>query len=211
VNRYSATKTATILPLRLMRSLATLAALGLGLLLCIEDADARLEGAGGFAGGGNASIGFNSVVADASSILPQLLASPTLRPEVAQPTHPGGSLGGLFNRPGLIGGFAAGFLGAGLLGLLFGHGMIGELSGVFPFLGFVFQLTLIVMLGRLIWTWWRADKTTALAELSPRQLADAYGRARHEMPPDIESEASAGGDSAEPLSEAFKRKGRAER
>ncbi|HKG01081.1 MAG TPA: hypothetical protein VKB15_10690, partial [Xanthobacteraceae bacterium] len=31
--------------------------------------------------------------------------------------QPGGMFGGLFNRPGLLGGLAAGFLGAGLLGL----------------------------------------------------------------------------------------------
>ncbi len=181
--RHSATATATTVPVRWLRSLATLAALALGLLICSEEADAQLEGVRGFASG--------TVVADDSSILPQLFPRQIVLPEVAQPTHPGGSLGGLFNRPGLLGGFAAGFLGAGLLGLVFGHGMIGELSGVFPLLGLVFQLTLIVLLGRLIWTWWRTDKAAALPDLSPRQLADAYGRSRHEMPPDIDARTGA--------------------
>ena len=58
--------------------------------------------------------------------------------------------------------------------------MIGELSGVASVLGLLFQLALIAMLARLIWTWWRDDKVDASAGLSPRQLADAYGRPRQE-------------------------------
>ena len=198
-----------MLPVRWLQSLATLLALGLGLLICSEDADAQLAGARSFASIDNTLIGFDSVIADDRSVLPQLFPAEIFSPKVAQLTHPGGSLDGLFNRPGLIGGFAAGFLGAGLLGLLFGHGMIGEVSGVFAFLGLFFQLTLIVMLGRLIWMWWRADKTAASADLSPRQLADAYGRARHEMAPDIEVRVEAG--FAELNSDAFKERDNVER
>jgi hypothetical protein len=116
-----------------------------------------------------------------------------LLPQVAQPT--GGSLGGLFSRPGLVGGFSAGFLGAGVLGLVFGHGMTSELTGAASVLGLVFQITLILMLARLFWTWWHADRSAAFPDMSPRQLADAYGRLRNEALPDI--------DAAEPeLSEA---------
>jgi hypothetical protein len=85
----------------------------------------------------------------------------------------------------LIGGFAAGFLGAGIFGLLFGHGLIGELSGVPSILGLLFQFALLVALGWLIWAWWRADKSTATAELSLRQLADAYERDRDAGPPEL--------------------------
>jgi hypothetical protein len=105
-------------------------------------------------------------------------------PQAAQPT--GGSLGGLFNRPGLVGGFSAGFLGAGLLGLVFGHGMTSELTGAASFLGLIFQITLILMLARLFWTWWRVDRSAGFADMSPRELADAYGRLRNEALPDIE-------------------------
>jgi hypothetical protein len=101
-----------------------------------------------------------------------------ISPCAAQPTYPAGSLGGLFSRPGLIGGFAAGFLGAGIFGLLFGHGVVGELSGVPSILGLMFQFALLVAFGWLIWAWWRADRAAGLAQLSPRQLADAYGRDR---------------------------------
>ena len=106
-----------------------------------------------------------------------------LSPHAAQPT--GGSLGGLFNRPGVVGGFSAGFLGAGVLGLVFGHGMTSELTGAASVLGLIFQVTLILMLARLFWGWWRADRSTAFADMSPRQLADAYGRLRNEAQPDI--------------------------
>ncbi len=105
-------------------------------------------------------------------------------PQAAQPT--GGSLGGLFNRPGVVGGFSAGFLGAGVLGLVFGHGLTTELNGAASMLGLIFQLTLIVMLARLFWTWWRVEKSAALNDRSPRQLADAYGRLRNEAVPDID-------------------------
>jgi hypothetical protein len=80
----------------------------------------------------------------------------------------------------MIGGLAAGFLGAGVLGVLFGHGMVGELTGLPSILGLFLQLGLLLLLARLIWTWWRLDKAAALAALSPRQLADAYGRSRNE-------------------------------
>jgi hypothetical protein len=166
------------MPARWLPSLATLAALVLGLLTWTEEADARLEGAFGFAGVNAAtSVVFDTVAAFDDS----------LQPGAAQPGYQGGSLGDLFSRPGLIGGFAAGLLGSGVIGVLFGHGAIGELSGVTSILGLAFQITLLVMLARLIWTWWRDDKADAFANLSPRQLADAYGHSRHEVLPDIDA------------------------
>src|SRR6202034_4638322 len=149
----------------------------LGLLICCEDADARLEDA--MVAGGNArtSVVFTSVVADDKPI----------RSSAAQPGYQGGSLGGLFNRPGLLGGFAAGFLGAGVLGLLFGRGLVGELGSVASVIGLVFQLALIALLCRLIWTWWSGRNAPAFGGLTPRQLADPYLRSRHEFLPDIEA------------------------
>jgi hypothetical protein len=180
-------------PGRWLRSLATLAALALGLLTWTEDADARFEDGLSFAGSGAAvSTGSRLVSLDNS-----------LFPVAAQPAYPGGSLGGLFNRPGLLGGFAAGFLGCGVLGLLFGHGVIDELSGMAAVLGLLFQLTLIVMLARLIWTWWHDDKVDAFAALSPRQLADAYGRPRNEALPDIDPATIADATLGEPANDAF--------
>jgi hypothetical protein len=87
----------------------------------------------------------------------------------------------------LLGGIAAGFLGSGVLGLLFGHGLVGELGSMASVLGLVFQLALIALLCRLIWTWWSGRNAPAFAGLSPRQLADPYLRSRHEFLPDIEA------------------------
>ncbi|MFZ3359296.1 MAG: hypothetical protein WCA56_15035 [Xanthobacteraceae bacterium] len=173
------------MPARCLPSLATVAALVLGLLIWSEDADARL---------GNVRLGdrwnfAGAAISDSFAIDSFVAAaSPTL-PAMAQLPNPGGSLGGLFNRGDPIGGFAAGFIGAGVIGLLFGHGVVSELNGVASVLGLVFQLALIAMLARLIWIWWHDNKTDALADLSPRQLADAYGRQRHEAPPTIDTDA----------------------
>jgi hypothetical protein len=174
-------------PARLLPSFATLIALLLS-LVWTEAADARFERGLSLAGsGGFGAINFDDAIAFDRSLVP----------EAAQSGYPGGSLGELFSRGDLIGGFAAGFLGAGAVGLLFGHGVVGELSGFASVLGLSCQLALIAMLARLIWTWWRDDKTDTLADLSPRQLADAYGRPRHEGLPRIdESMDDEGMDSA---------------
>ena len=166
---------------RWLRPLAVFFFLAFGLLLCVEEADAQLVRDARLADGARA-IGLNqpALAADQEEISPC----------AAQPAYPAGSLGGLFSRPGLIGGFAAGFLGAGIFGLLFGHGVIGELSGVPSILGLIFQFALLFALGWLVRAWWRADKAATVA--SPRQLADAYERARNETLPDLAADPNAG-------------------
>jgi len=172
-------------------SLATLVVMTLGLLAWTEDADARFGGLS-FAGAGTTaiaaidSLAVDGLVIDGLAIDGLAGFDAAFVPAAAQPSYPGGTLGGLFNRGDLIGAFAAGFLGAGVIGLLFGHGVVMELNSVASVLGLLFQLALFVMLGRLIWTWWRDDKAGPGAELSPRQLADAYGRPRHEALPDFD-------------------------
>lgn len=169
------------MPARWLPSFATALALALGLLTSTDEADARLRDSLSFAGAGlTQCCALGDVVGFGAAITPVAEPQPP-------PIYPGGSLGGLFSRGDLIGGFAAGFLGSGVIGLLFGHGIVGELSGIPSVLGLLFQLALIAMLARLIWTWWHDDKTDALADLSPRQLADAYGRTRNEsVPADID-------------------------
>jgi hypothetical protein len=202
VYRFAKTEAAMISPWRWLRSLATLAALALGLLLPAEDADARFEDGLSIAGGGAGVFLSPPAVISAAPLTVTALEG-SMVTYSGQPAYQGGSVGGLFNRPGLIGGFAAGFLGSGLLGFLFGHGMVGELTSVAAALGLLFQLALIVMLARLIWTWWHADKAAAFAGLSPRQLADAYGRQRHEVLPDFELSASPEGVLGETKNDAF--------
>ena len=171
---------AEIMPrMRWPRALATFVVLSFGLLLWAEEADARVEAR--YADAARA-VEFNRLAVEARE--------EEISPCNIQPAYPVGSLGGLFCRPGLIGGFAAGFLGAGVLGLLFGHGFIGELSGLPSILGLSLQFALLFTLGWLIWAWWRPDKAAAMAELSPRQLADAYERSRNETMLDINTDAA---------------------
>ena len=78
----------------------------------------------------------------------------------ASPTAP---RGGLLNRPGLLGGFAAGFLGAGLIGLLLGHGLTGGLGGFASIFGLLLQIGLVVAIGYMLWSWWQRRSQPALA------------------------------------------------
>jgi predicted lipid-binding transport protein (Tim44 family) len=177
----AATRIGIVSRVRWLRPAAALFFLTFGLLLSTEEADTRLARGARFAEGARA-IGLHQ---------PALAAGQEeISPCAAQPAYPAGSLGDLFSRRGMIGGFAAGFLGAGLFGLLFGYGVLGELSGAPSILGLIFQFALLLALGWLIQAWWRADKAATVA--SPRQLADAYERARNETLPDLAADAQAG-------------------
>jgi predicted lipid-binding transport protein (Tim44 family) len=86
------------------------------------------------------------------------------QPDVAAP-RPGlaPSPGGFFGRSGFWGGLAAGFLGAGLFGLLFGHGFMGGLGGIVSFLGLIFQLGLIALVAMFLWRWFQRRNEPAYA------------------------------------------------
>jgi len=171
VNRIQAPLSST----QWLRSFAAFAAMAVAIMIWSEDADARLPR--------EASLSGTSA---RDFMAPPVATSAPVRMAALDHVSAGqqsGSLGGLFNRPGLLGGFAAGFLGAGMLGLLFGHGLFGGLNGVASFLGLLFQLALVVLLCRLIWTWWSGRNLPAFSGLSPRQLADPYLRSRHEWLP----------------------------
>jgi predicted lipid-binding transport protein (Tim44 family) len=86
--------------------------------------------------------------------------------------------GGLFSRPGILGGLAAGFLGAGLFGLLFGHGLMGGLGGFGSILGLILQIVLIVIVARLIMNWWQRRNAPAFA--GPAQGMSARDMQGHE-------------------------------
>jgi hypothetical protein len=165
---YAFRSEGAIWPLRWLRSLAAFAALTVALLLCVEDADARLKGELSVGRGEPIFMSPTSsfITPMSSEFVPVVVASL----DHASAGQQNGSLGGLFNRPGLVGGFAAGFLGAGLLGLA-------------SYLGLLCQLALIAMLARLIWSWWSGRNAPAFAGLSPRQLADPYLRSRNESFP----------------------------
>ncbi len=177
-----------------LRSLTTIAALALSVLVWTDEAEARLEGV--VAGGASRSVQAFALpqTEPLAPDAPQMRDDEQLAANPAQPGSPGGSLGDLFSRPNMLGGFAAGFLGAGVLGLVFGRGLYTELGAPTSFLGLACQLALIVMLMRVIWAWWHGGRDPGFAGLSPRQLADVYGRHRHEMLPDADAPALDAGE-----------------
>jgi hypothetical protein len=163
-----------------LQTVARLVALTAALLVGADEADARVVG------------GLN-VASPAALIRTGLVAADgglTRRTALAQLPPSGGSLSDFFHRGGLLAGFAAGFLGSGILGLLFGRGLFGGLGGVASYLGLLFQLALVVMLGRLIWSRWHGVDFAGVAGLSPRQLADPYLRSRDDVHAGLDSAAA---------------------
>src|SRR5204863_4755489 len=120
--------------------------------LAVSEADARAGG-----GSSSGSRGSRTFSAPAPTNTAPNVAKPferTTTPNVAPSTAPRPG-GGFFNRPGLLGGLAAGFLGAGLFGLLFGGGLFGGLGGFSSIFGLLLQIVLIVIVARLAIGWWR--------------------------------------------------------
>ena len=136
-----------------VKALAIVLSLALPTMLAVTSADARVGG--GFSSGSRGSRTFS---APRSTPTAPNMTQPFNR-TFSQPTNPraGSPLGGgLFNRGGgLLGGLAAGFLGAGLLGLLFGGGMFSGIGGFSSILGLLLQIALIVFLVRMAMSWWQ--------------------------------------------------------
>src|SRR2546429_1017116 len=148
------------------RSLLVLRALVAMLAFTVTNADARAGRGGSFGSRGSQTF----------SAPPSTATSPSARPierSMTQPGQPGGAfaqrppasspLGGFLGRPGFLGGLFAGFLGAGLLGMLFGHGFLGGLGGAASMLGLLLQIGLVAIVGYLLWTWWQRRNQPALA------------------------------------------------
>src|SRR5947207_14796632 len=149
------------------RSVFAVVALAATLAFAASEAMARPGGGGSFGSRGSQTF----------SAPPSTTTAPTARPmerSMTQPGQPGGFTprqaapssplgGGFFNRPGFLGGMFAGFLGAGLLGMLFGHGLFGGLGGFASMLGLMLQIGIIVLIGYLLWTWWQRRNQLALA------------------------------------------------
>jgi predicted lipid-binding transport protein (Tim44 family) len=138
--------------------------LSLALPLVFSSADARIGG-----GMSSGSRGARTFSAPPSTSTAPGTAQPFNR-TMTQPGSPGvgapaAAGGGFFNRPGmgLLGGLAAGFLGAGLLGMLFGGGMFSGLGGLSSIFGLILQIGLIIIVVRLAMAWWQRRHTPASA------------------------------------------------
>ncbi len=124
--------------------------------LLASGADARIGG--GLSLGSRGSRTFSAP--PPTSTMPS--ASPLER-STTQPNfgNPRPSFG--FGRSGFWGGLTAGFLGAGLFGLLFGHGFLGGVGGLLSFLGLIFQLGLIALVAMFLWRWFQRRNEPAYA------------------------------------------------
>ena len=110
-----------------LRTLAQLAAIAATLAFVAGDANAAPR----FNAGSRGSRTFmapppTATAPNAARPIERSMTQPG-QPGVSSPVRPVTS-GGFFNRTGLLGGLAAGFLGAGLFGLLFGYGFLGGLG-----------------------------------------------------------------------------------
>lgn len=123
-------------------------------------------------------------------------------PAAAQP-------GGFFNRPGMIGGImgglAAGFLGAGLFGMLSGAGFVGGLAGFASILGLLIQVGLVVVVAMLAWRWWqRRSQPTAAFSGGPAMQSNMAPEAAQPRPGLLGGFGGLGGSSAEPIGTPIK-------
>jgi predicted lipid-binding transport protein (Tim44 family) len=148
----------------IVKAIAVVLSLALPLMLAISSADARIGG-----GVSSGSRGARTFSAPPSTSTAPGTAQPFNR-TMTQPGSPGvgapaAAGGGFFNRPGMgmLGGLAAGFLGAGLLGMLFGGGMFSGLGGLSSIFGLILQIGLIIIVVRLAMSWWQRRHTQASA------------------------------------------------
>jgi predicted lipid-binding transport protein (Tim44 family) len=149
-----------------VRALFAVLAVAVTLGWLAGDADARVGG-----GSSSGSRGSSRTFSAPPTTHTAPNAAQPMQRSVTQPGQPGSTIGAArpatggswFNRPGLLGGLAAGFLGAGLFGMLFGHGMFGGLGGLASMLGLIVQVGLIALVAMLIWRWFQRRNQPAMA------------------------------------------------
>ena len=149
----------------MMKLLAIILSLAFPLMLAVSSADARIGGGRSYGSRGARTFSAPPVTNTAPNA-----ARPFDR-TMTQPGRPGAGAAatGGFNRPGMgmLGGLAAGFLGAGLLGMLFGGGLFGGLGGLSSIIGLLLQIALIVLVVRLVMSWWQRRNAHAYAGPTP--------------------------------------------
>src|SRR6516164_8034142 len=146
----------------IFRAVMTVAIVAATIGFLASSADARIGG--GLSSGSRGSRTFSAPPPTSTMPSAAPMQRSVTQPDVAAP-RPGfaPSPGGFFGRSGFWGGLAAGFLGAGLFGLLFGHGFMGGVGGLVSFLGLIFQLGLIALIAMFLWRWFQRRNEPAYA------------------------------------------------
>ena len=169
------------------RGLATIALVIAALAFLGSGADARIGS--GLSSGSRGARTFSAPPPTATAPSASPFARTVTQPNFNTAPRPGfggaPSTGGFFSRPGLLGGLAAGFLGAGLFGLLFGHGFLGGIGGLLSFIGLIFQLGLIALIAMFLWRYFQRRSQPAYAGLyrdagpaQPMKLVGSSGPAQ---------------------------------
>ncbi|HEY3792217.1 MAG TPA: TIM44-like domain-containing protein [Bradyrhizobium sp.] len=172
-----------------VQAIAIVLSLALPLISAASPADARVGG-----GLSSGSRGTRTFSAPPSTSTAPGTAQPFNRTftQPGSPSTPAG--GGFFNRPGggMLRGLAAGFLGAGLLGMLFGGGLFGGLGGLSSLFGLILQIVLIVFVVRMAMSWWQrrnapayADATGGLGGASNYRTGSGFGLGSGSAPLEI--------------------------
>jgi predicted lipid-binding transport protein (Tim44 family) len=148
------------------KTLVVAAALALPVMMVVSAADARIGGGGSSGSRGARTFSApptTSTAPRAAEPMQRTITQPGVNAPAAAPAR-----GGFFNRPGLLGGLAAGFLGAGLFGMLFGGGLFSGLGSLSSILGLMLQLALLFIVVRLVMSWWQRRNAPALAGAAAR-------------------------------------------
>ena len=169
----------------ILRSLFAILAVAAVFAVMIADADARSRGSFGSRGTRTFSAPAPTATAPKNIQPIERTMTKPAQPGAATAARPAAApsaTGGFLNRPGVLGGLAAGFLGAGLFGLLFGHGLMGGLGGIASFFGLLLQLGIVALVAMLVWRWWQNRSQPAAAYAGgPAMRQGAAGDGRSNM------------------------------
>ncbi|MES2750222.1 MAG: TIM44-like domain-containing protein [Pseudomonadota bacterium] len=147
-----------------IKSLAVVMAVAMPLALAISSAVDARPSSGGSRGSRTYSAPPPTATApNAAQPMQRSITQPGTKAPAAAP-----AAGGFFNRPGMgmLGGLAAGFLGAGLLGMMFGGGLFSGLGSLSSIFGLIIQLGLIYLVVRFAMSWWKRRNAPAYANAS---------------------------------------------
>jgi predicted lipid-binding transport protein (Tim44 family) len=154
------------------RWLTVFFAIGAALVWLAADAHARPGG--GFSSGSRGMRTFSAPPSTPTAPTAAPIQRSMTQPSTAAPFGQGSTSPGFFGRSGLFGGLAAGFLGAGLFGVLFGQGLFGGMAGFASIFGLLLQIALIVIVARLIFAWWQRRNMSVAPSYAGARPASGY-------------------------------------
>jgi predicted lipid-binding transport protein (Tim44 family) len=154
------------------RWLTAFVAIAVALVLLTADANARPGG--GFSSGSRGMRTFSAPPSTPTAPTAAPIQRSMTPPSTTAPFGQATPNPGFFGGRGLFGGLAAGFLGAGLFGLLFGHGLFGGMAGFASIFGLLLQIVLIVIVARLIFAWWQRRNMSAAPSFAGARPASGY-------------------------------------